>query len=363
LELNVESSGITSLAGIQHFTALTLLDCSDNLLTALDLSGLSQNISHLDNMRHTSDVLGWQMGWHENPAFTFYPQNNFARGTYIITQPAATTTVTQGAITETLSFTYIIFPEISPPTTITFQWFQNNTPSNTGGTAVSGAVTRSLTIPEDLAPGTYYYYCVISVDGAATQITNAATVTVNPPNVFFIDNAGYPTLAAALAAAVTGNTIEVAANAVIPAGETHTVPASVNITIGANMSLTNNGTLNFTGTNATLTVSAGGEFRNTGTFDFASGARLLNSGTVTLNNQERHPSKLHGDVADVHQRQGRPFKHRRRVFHAQQQRHRDGRFGGDAYLLRQRHRTYQQRERGFHQRRHGYVQQPHHGDK
>ena len=45
--LNVSDRNITSLAGIEHFTALRTLICSDNDLTSVDLSGLS-NLEYLN---------------------------------------------------------------------------------------------------------------------------------------------------------------------------------------------------------------------------------------------------------------------------------------------------------------------------
>ncbi len=41
-DLGIVGKGITSLAGIEHFTALITLDCSNNQLTALDVSGLTE---------------------------------------------------------------------------------------------------------------------------------------------------------------------------------------------------------------------------------------------------------------------------------------------------------------------------------
>ncbi len=67
---------------------------------------------------------------------------------------------------------------------LSFQWYENSVKSNTGGTAVEGAVTDSYTIPADIAKGaTKYYYCVITStrsDNGATAVTasEAAAVTV-----------------------------------------------------------------------------------------------------------------------------------------------------------------------------------------
>jgi hypothetical protein len=62
---------------------------------------------------------------------------------------------------------------------LTYQWYSNATASNSGGTAISGATTATLTIPSD-ATGTNYYYVVVS--GACSQSTTStvSTVTVTP---------------------------------------------------------------------------------------------------------------------------------------------------------------------------------------
>jgi hypothetical protein len=46
--LDVSNSGITDLAGIEYFTALEVLNCSDNSLTALDVSTLSNHLEKLN---------------------------------------------------------------------------------------------------------------------------------------------------------------------------------------------------------------------------------------------------------------------------------------------------------------------------
>ncbi|MCL2079901.1 MAG: DUF4214 domain-containing protein [Oscillospiraceae bacterium] len=100
----------------------------------------------------------------------------------ITTQPAATTNVTQGAITQTLT----VAASVSPSGTATYQWYINGTATNTGGTSLGstgGANTATLTIPTTLTESgsPYYYYCVVSATGAADVTSRVATVNVTLP--------------------------------------------------------------------------------------------------------------------------------------------------------------------------------------
>lgn len=93
------------------------------------------------------------------------------------TQPADVS-VTVGAITEKLS----VAATATESATLTYQWYSNETDSNTGGTslgATGGAQTAELTIPTDLEAGTYYYYCIVSATGAEAVKSDPATVTAS----------------------------------------------------------------------------------------------------------------------------------------------------------------------------------------
>lgn len=94
--------------------------------------------------------------------------SNFVGGVWpvIITQPIASASlcvgqgISVGAVGEQL----------------TYQWYSNTSASNTGGTAISGATSATLSIPSG-ATGTNYYYVVVS--GACSQSTTSAVSTVN----------------------------------------------------------------------------------------------------------------------------------------------------------------------------------------
>jgi hypothetical protein len=68
------------------------------------------------------------------------------------------------------------------PTTITYQWYSNNSASNTGGTAISGANTASYTPPTNQA-GTKYYYVICTNSQGSTTSAVSAAITVSPISV------------------------------------------------------------------------------------------------------------------------------------------------------------------------------------
>jgi phi13 family phage major tail protein len=93
----------------------------------------------------------------------------------ITTQPAATTEVTEGSITESLS----VVASSNTGNPVTYQWYENEVDSSTGGTIINGETSASFDIPTDLVAGTYYYYCVLSLSGADSVTTTVATVVVS----------------------------------------------------------------------------------------------------------------------------------------------------------------------------------------
>ena len=175
------------------------------------------------------------------------------------TQPAASTTVTEGAISGTLSVT----ASVSGGGLISgHQWYSNTTNSNTGGTAISGATSASFTIPTDLtAVGSpYYYYCVVIAAGATPVASDVAMVTVNPVGgtpLTFTYNAGFD----------------------IPASTVGTAIASIDVSGGA-AGGTAPYTFSATGLPAGITISAAGVISGTPTAASAAGTATI---TVTDN--------------------------------------------------------------------------------
>jgi len=97
----------------------------------------------------------------------------------IVTQPP---TVRELAYGSTNNFFYWD-ASVTGNATLSFQWYRNTANSNVGGTAVSGAShLDSLTIPATLAPGTYYYYCLVTATGGAAPVrTNVMRVNILAP--------------------------------------------------------------------------------------------------------------------------------------------------------------------------------------
>ncbi len=65
---------------------------------------------------------------------------------------------------------------------LTYQWYINNTNSNTGGTQVtngSGGQTANFT-PDVSIPGTFYYYVIVSGECGTAPASSVATVLVLP---------------------------------------------------------------------------------------------------------------------------------------------------------------------------------------
>ena len=70
--------------------------------------------------------------------------------------------------------------KVTHGTTLSYQWYNNTTNSNTSGIAITiGGSGESFTIPTTLSEGTYYYFCEISATGGVVSLrSNVATVTV-----------------------------------------------------------------------------------------------------------------------------------------------------------------------------------------
>ena len=96
----------------------------------------------------------------------------------ITTQPAATTNVTAGSISGSLT----VAASVTEGATLRYRWYSNTSNSNSGGTAISGSNNASLTIPTNLAMGIYYYYCEVDATGGATLVySNVAVVVATVP--------------------------------------------------------------------------------------------------------------------------------------------------------------------------------------
>jgi len=125
---------------------------------------------------------------------TYYFRAQSAAGCWG-TQGSATVTINAApAITSQPATTIAPICQNSPSTALsvaatgtglTYQWYQNTTASNTGGTAITGATATSYT-PATSAAGTSYYYCIVSgtcTPAAASNISGAVTINALPADV------------------------------------------------------------------------------------------------------------------------------------------------------------------------------------
>ena len=95
----------------------------------------------------------------------------------ILTQPAASTVVAEGAISGNLS----VAATVTKNATLSYQWFSSTSGSIADGSPISGAMSRIFAIPSDLQEGIYYYYCEVGASDEAVPVaSNVATVTVMP---------------------------------------------------------------------------------------------------------------------------------------------------------------------------------------
>jgi phi13 family phage major tail protein len=83
-------------------------------------------------------------------------------------------TVTEGNITEEIEVEAVVTGSVD----LSYQWYSNLTATNSDGTLIVDATTANFTIPTDLTADSYYYYCIISAEGAENEISEVVTVTV-----------------------------------------------------------------------------------------------------------------------------------------------------------------------------------------
>ncbi|MCL2037529.1 hypothetical protein FWG95_00770 [Candidatus Saccharibacteria bacterium] len=184
----------TGVTGTVQLNALTPLsggswDATDTVYT-IPYSGLSYSTAYTVNISGFEDVA-------TNTTMTADSSNSFttmAAPTPVITintQPTPTTTVTEGSITGSLS----VAASVTESATLSYQWYENGSASNVGGTAIPTETGASFTIPTTLtsAGSPYYYYVVVSATGGATSVpSDPATVNVDavPTYLVTVDSAG-----------------------------------------------------------------------------------------------------------------------------------------------------------------------------
>jgi len=141
----------------------------------------------------------------------------------IVTQPQNVTVT----VSNWQQITMSVYAEVTDNWTLSYQWFENSSASNNGGTSIMGATTRMYYPPNDIA-GLFFYYVEITNtiwdngDGGnktATIKSNAVTLTVNERV-----NAQIPT--------ITSQPV----GATVPVNTSHSLSVSANATDGGTLS-------------------------------------------------------------------------------------------------------------------------------
>jgi hypothetical protein len=91
----------------------------------------------------------------------------------ISTQPTATQSICVSGTPAAISVAYI-----NGSGTPAYQWYSNTTTSTTTGTAIPGATSATYTFSPMNTPGTFYYYCVITLSGSGCNVITSATSQV-----------------------------------------------------------------------------------------------------------------------------------------------------------------------------------------
>lgn len=126
---------------------------------------------------------------------TFEPKTIPAAIITILEQPASMSTINVG------SEGNLYTEAVTTIGTLAYQWKTNSSASTEGATNVSGATTATLTIPNALTAGTYYYYCAITAKGVTVN-TRFAQVTVVNATITILEQPATET--AVTAGSITG---------------------------------------------------------------------------------------------------------------------------------------------------------------
>ena len=104
---------------------------------------------------------------YDAPGDPGYPNNNTVTASLELTVGYTSGSISSSA-TKPSGYNYIAY-----------QWYSNTTASTSGGTRISRATSASYTIPQNLAVGTYYYYCVVTTK---TRNTSSKSYTYASEN-------------------------------------------------------------------------------------------------------------------------------------------------------------------------------------
>ena len=105
-------------------------------------------------------------------AVTVYPNP------VIVSQPLTTQTVYVGDPVRTLTVSYS-----SGSGTASYKWYSNKKNNNTTGDSIKGETNQSFT-PSSASPGTFYYYCEVTMsDGRCSVVSNVSELIVMPNGI------------------------------------------------------------------------------------------------------------------------------------------------------------------------------------
>ena len=187
MEFNAPSSkGTVTIVYAGTAAPMTIVDGGNNNAPLAELNATA-------NTAITSDVLTTTVG---NKIIIYCPENKSYIYSVIWTPINEPTGPSISISTQPKSADYVTGATVKPLTveatldgySLSYQWYENNTNSNTGGTVISGATTNSYT-PTLSNTGTKYYYCVVTAtkEGSETltATSDVAAITVSEPYVKF----------------------------------------------------------------------------------------------------------------------------------------------------------------------------------
>ena len=113
----------------------------------------------------------------DNPNYPTYPN-----GEVDIVVPATNSiTITQQPkaieVTSEMTAGFAVKAVATKSATLTYQWYKNATPANSGGTKLEDKTATTLILDKQPV-GVSYYYCVVSSQGASDKVTHPAKLTV-----------------------------------------------------------------------------------------------------------------------------------------------------------------------------------------
>lgn len=139
-------------------------------ISGKNISATKINISLTVTKKETSSTISTGNNTYQN--------TNTSTTTPVITiniQPPETIIVTKGSITESIT----VNASVTNGKAVKYQWAVSKTGKNPPlGTQIKGETSKTFKIPTNLNTGTYYYFCVITADGAKEQRTNITKVIV-----------------------------------------------------------------------------------------------------------------------------------------------------------------------------------------